>query len=695
MRHVVTRLLVASALWGLAAAPASGQLTDLQPGRNFPTAALAFGGSSSSDIAVGDIDNDGDLEVVIANGGNGGNQQNRIYINDGGLQGGVTGVFVDGTAGRFAGVPLDASRDVDFVDIDSDGDLDLYFANKGGGIQGQVSRNYVNQGGLQGGSAGFFVEGTDSFWGTLISVAPSAETGVVDGQGPWRTWSCDCDFGDLDDDGDLDLFSSSYGPNLVGNEPSRVFLNNGSGQFDELWPWLSAGGNTNLITLDIDLIDLDDDYDLDVFGSSRDSQSRLYRNELAETGWSGDAFTDVTQTALLDTGAAQLGSNVYGADYADIDGDGDFDILANSYQGFTNRVLRNDGGLQFVRDNAYIQSDPSVDDNEPDFLDYDGDGDLDAFVTGFGPGTNYIFTSGVAQGLTAVEGYLHRNGISSGGALAPWNEVPEVGNGGSTWDSCVGDLDGDPDALIANENNQQNRVWMNELGIPDTFAPTFRSVTVQADKADGSETVIHAAIRDNSTYYIVGFYDTRLHYSVDGGPDNCVSMTSSGSQVFRGVIPGAANGVVSYHVEVTDSAGNTGTSATTVYTQTSSSVTAWQTLGCGTQGVYGVPDLSGSGALIAGNDVRLLFTKAAPSATTGLFISLSSTPLPFKGGTLYTIPIAELLFLSTDDGGVMLLDLTVPPGLPPGTQVWWQVAAADATATGGVSVSNALISTAP
>lgn len=74
---------------------------------------------------------------------------------------------------------------------------------------------------------------------------------------------------------------------------------------------------------------------------------------------------------------------------------------------------------------------------------------------------------------------------------------------------------------------------------------------------------------------------------------------------------------------------------------------------------------------------------------------MSSTPASFKGGTLYTVPVALELGLAVDDGGLDVLVLIVPPGVPSGLTIWWQTVIADAGAFGGVAISNALLSTTP
>ena len=112
---------------------------------NIPTGTLNQESSENVDFA--DIDSDGDWDAVVADGGDEGNSKNRIWINQGGLQGGVAGIFVDETGSRSPNVH-DTSRDVEFADIDGDGDVDLAVANTSS-VSNQSCRWLVNQGGVQ------------------------------------------------------------------------------------------------------------------------------------------------------------------------------------------------------------------------------------------------------------------------------------------------------------------------------------------------------------------------------------------------------------------------------------------------------------------------------------------------------------------------------------------------------------------
>ena len=686
-------VLAAGALAALSpSAPA--QLADLQPGRNF-TAQSSFGSGKCENGDFGDADLDGDLDAVTANGGDGSVAQlARIFINSG------AGTFTDETATRFAGFPLMGSRDIEFADIENDGDLDVLVANKGsgGGSVGQVSRFFVNLGGVQAGAVGFFADETDTRWGTLSGVLVADQVCGGCGFGPFRDWSCDCDFGDLDDDGDLDLFFSSYGPAFNGTRDSRIFLNDGLGVFNELFPWANAGADIKTHTADFDLADFDGDYDLDVFMSSRQSQARVYMNNLYGPA-SASAFQDITQTALIAQGAVITGQANYEVEYADVDGDADFDVWMVNYNGNTERVLRNDGpaagGFKFVQVNALIANDPLNDENEVDFGDYDNDGDLDAFMANFS-GTNFMYQSNLAQGGQGG-GLFHRTGVVSGQSPNP--ELPSNFNGGTSLDADWADVDGDGDLDIGlfNDANQGNWLFRNLLGVPDTHAPAFAQLTAQGDKPNGTETVIHAQVRDNGPgEWLTNYFAWDLVYTVDGGSPVVVEMLGQSGGQARGVIPAQTDALVNYHVEVTDLAGNTGVSAGRAFVQgTVSLPDPWTDIGFGLAGVSGVPSLAGTGQLTTGSAGTLVLANAAPAAPCLLFISLASSPVSFKCGTLAAQPIAFQFPLGTDGSGGLPLGWTSWPSGLSGASLWFQYAIADGAAVCGVALSNALRADVP
>ena len=690
MTAIRVLLSCATAVLGLVL-PLRAQLADLQPGRNF-TAVLSFGAGDSFAADVADAELDGDLDVITTNGGEGPAQLARIFINGG------RGTFTDETATRFAGFPTMNNRDIEFFDADSDGDYDVFAScfKTGGGSTGVVSRCFVNQGGVQAGSVGVFADGTDTFWGTLVAVPAVDQVCGGCNSGPFRDFGADADFADLDDDGDLDLFFGISGPSLNGARDSRVFLNDGLGTFDELWPWANATADTKLHSVDFEVADYDGDYDFDLVTAGFLSQGRVYvSNRYAPVG--AGQWTDITQHALLVNQTGQSSASAYEAEYNDIDGDGNFDVWMGNYNNNLERLMRNNGpdagGFAFTQMNSWIKNDPNTDEEEADFCDYDNDGDVDVYVANFS-GTNYLFQSGLAQGLDPdVQGLVHRTGAAFG--LAPNPEMPSNFNSGTSERGEVADLDGDgdDDFILANQDIQGNWLFRNVLGVPDTHAPGFASVTVQGDKTNGTPTVIHAAGRDNGPSQLHRYYDAVLVYAVDDGPPQSVAMFNQNGQQYRGVIPAQVNATVAYHVEVTDLNGNTGVSTTHGFEQGDPAV--WEDLGSGLAGIAGVPSLVGSGPLTVGSAGSLTLSSAAPSAICALFISVASTPAPFKCGTLVPVPVALQLTLGTNGSGALPLAWASWPNGLSGASLWFQYAIADGAAVCGTALSNAVRADVP
>jgi len=84
----------------------------------------------SREVALADVDNDGDLDLYVANSNFSGSAapQDRLLINDG------SGFFSDGTADRLPTLTID-SFVTQFADLDGDNDLDIAVGNYNGGIR--------------------------------------------------------------------------------------------------------------------------------------------------------------------------------------------------------------------------------------------------------------------------------------------------------------------------------------------------------------------------------------------------------------------------------------------------------------------------------------------------------------------------------------------------------------------------------
>jgi hypothetical protein len=526
---------------------------------------------------------------ILADGGDTGNQQNRIWINQGGAQGGTLGSFVDQTSTRFP-IFLDDSRDIEFADIDKDGDLDICTSACTSRSSDQSSRWLANMGGVQGGSPGFYQDQSATRWVNLgvnngTTTFSSINGSLILGGGSgFVDWSCDCDFGDIDNDGDLDLVHSTYGGAFGGDVPTRMFLNDGVGKFEEFNPshfqlpgstiangnpglWAmgtqsasttnSTGVNCDVASsaLDIDFGDIDGDLDLDLLHGAREQLPRMFQNRFAENGNVLVAFRDTTGIAF--PAGYSTGNGHYEQEMGDLDADGDLDIYGLNWLvgggGLVDITLENTGNGTYT--NLVSMSGSGTDDNEADFFDYDMDGDLDAFIAAF-----------------ASDNRLYRNNWTGGGfsyTNVTAGNVPGNNPVALDADCCDVDEDGDTDVVVANDNNSAEWYLQNTTTGNDVFAPLIKNLEQAPNRSAGAApTLIRAHVYDNAPYYITWYNPTTLEYSVNGGAFTSVVMLSSAGQIFRGEIPGALVGTIDYRVRSADKYGNSGVSVTKTYTAT-------------------------------------------------------------------------------------------------------------------------------
>jgi len=357
-----------------------------------------------------DYNNDGYVDLVIAGQDINGNNRAILYDNNEGI--------------------LEENRDIiltkfrygDFAwgDIDNDGDLDLIYA--GNYIRSdKVTGVYINE------PLGVLTE--DMSYSDVLEQVDFASL----------------DLGDFDDDGDLDL--ALMGSNLSNVPVTKIYKNDGEGNFSEdLSHNLIGYANGKL-----EWIDVDNDGDLDLMicgqNSEGDNKARLYLNDnyiltedqnnhfpefIASTfDWAdfdsdGDydmiftgqvgltSATDIvyyenngyglmsevpTVTSIID---GVKGGSVQFADY-DNDGDLDLAISGNDETEPVLKIYENDNGLTI--DNYTVMKDKGIDFSDLKFVDINKDGDLDLFTVGRAK-TGLVST---AQVFDNIEGQLNEN----------------------------------------------------------------------------------------------------------------------------------------------------------------------------------------------------------------------------------------------------------------------------------------------
>jgi hypothetical protein len=331
-------------------------------------------GCYTSFAVVADLDGDGAPEVLFANGGGyyepADAQPFAAYRNDG------KGALTDVSMASF-GAPSSRLRQVAVGDVDGDGDLDVYLP---GGYGVDADRLFIQT------SPMHFTD----LAATLLPAGLKSRAGAAH-------------LGDVDDDGDLDLVVTDWGKSpLESRGDAHLYLNDGKGRFSEapkgsLPPALmSQLGNT---PIDVDLQDVNGDMHLDILVDHRNGQSRLFLND------GKGHFSD--ETAMF---PPKQGPYVYNTEACDIDGDGDLDLLldnaaGNLGEGHRTQILVNDGKGHFTDESMdRVSGEPNTDDNAVKCADIDNDGDFDLIVASLAnPAEKLLVNDGTGH-FTAVTG---------------------------------------------------------------------------------------------------------------------------------------------------------------------------------------------------------------------------------------------------------------------------------------------------
>lgn len=445
---------------------------------NFPSSVgFGTGRDATSDVAIGDVDNDGALDIISSNI----YQQDVVYLNDG------VGRYPDRDARPF-GVEADTTISTAVGDMDGDGDLDIvagnsqYFDETCSCITGGQDFVYLNdgKGGYPIGQRHSFGIGADNTAAVAVGdLDGDGDLDIVVGNGEISNGSAsDSDqdwvyvndgsgnfpltnrqplgtpadqtssvaLGDLDSDGDLDIVTGNPG------QQSLVYFNDGAGTFPigNRRPFGSSADADKTILVAV--ADLDNDGDLDIATAYKLGQNTVYLND-------GSGNFPFISRRLFGTGV----DNSLALAVGDVDSDGDVDIAVGNY-GQQNLVYLNDGAANFPFDNKRIFG--TGDDRTSSIAmgDIDGDSDIDLVV---GNGSNSDGQQNVA--------YLNDG---SGNFLVQNRRL--FGSEGSwTGNISTGDVDGDGDLDVISGNfGQQSAVYINRLADAERLPNTPPRVVV-------------------------------------------------------------------------------------------------------------------------------------------------------------------------------------------------------------------------
>jgi len=339
---------------------------------------------SSSSVAWGDYDNDGDLDILLT--GESDSTNSKIYRNLG------NNIFEEQTDIIIAGVRRSS---VAWGDYDNDGYIDILMTGQGTGPYSSefISKIYKNNG------DNTFIEQTDI-------VLPGVYFGSV-------VWS------DLDRDGDLDLIIT--GTDINSEALSKVYFNMND-SFIESDLYLREGQ-------DVAIADYNNDLYPDILIAGKDingiTHTTLYKNNKDKTfteqtdilltgaswacltwgDYNNDNYLDILITGLNpdEGGFSKIYKNngsgdfdfteqtditlaeVYhsSAAWGDYDNDGNLDILLTGRDRFQNQIsliYKNNGDNTFTEQIQIVLTDVEL--SSTAWGDYDNDGDLDILLTG-------------------------------------------------------------------------------------------------------------------------------------------------------------------------------------------------------------------------------------------------------------------------------------------------------------------------
>jgi hypothetical protein len=502
--------------------------------------ALVTGDQQEKDYAWGDLDKDGDTDLVIVRKQpftSGGHFPNVLLMNEGGVlvdrSATLTTSSVPGSSGF-----LDATNDRDVViaDINGDGWDDVITATTLTATMPEyirANRVYINRG-EQGG-----------VWlGLLYDDANRIDDAPWSGEHRF----CSVAAGDVDGDGDQDLYFGDYqqGGSRSMDINDRLLINDGTGYFsDQSSSRMTATMLESSFGMKVAIVDMNNDGKLDILKDDALNAPQAVSISYNNTATEG-VFGDYT---------LPYGNQPYHFNVGDLNNDG--------WQDF---IVSDDGQDQYVLNQGATGSNPAAfsspiafsysgGGNDDGFggnnliVDLDNDGwedaivaDVDVDISGCNRRTHIFRNLGNAPNVTLQEQIV--SGQVVGGI------TPAALQG--TFDVAVFDIDGDgwKDLVVGRCTGTQVYICTPPIGLTFSFVGGLPSMIAPGV----AQQVTVDAVGIGGVTAVAGTGE--LYYSINGAAFQSVTMADSGPSQFQATLPAMPNCADGVRFYVTAQASN-------------------------------------------------------------------------------------------------------------------------------------------
>ncbi|MFL5319337.1 MAG: CRTAC1 family protein [Myxococcaceae bacterium] len=340
-------------------------------------------------------------------------------------------------------------------------------------------------------------------------------------------------FADVDNDGDLDLFSGSYSQEPAPStkydpDPNELYLNDGTGHFtrkeasgvSDPWP------NTTAAAV---FLDADRDGKLDLYlGNFMKVYPNLesYQSEFYKGTGDGTFLRMTEQVGLGASGpvgsqTSNFAKPVYGVTSCDWNDDGQPDLLVSTYSLMPDDLWKNDRGIftnvstetKFAMDDQPNPAEPWYRQGGNTFGaacgDYDNDGDIDVFNAETTHGDSPRSTADRSRILVnggAANGYAFtRPELSATGIDRPLGPYDNEGDHGAAWLDF--DNDGLLDLVIEQSAYPGNHAWLYHQKPDHTFEDVTDASGVGPSLIESNGLSVDDYDRDGDLDFLMGSVD--------------------------------------------------------------------------------------------------------------------------------------------------------------------------------------------